>query len=107
MPLTREERAVIEELIKRSNELTTQVNDLTSELSKVIGILNKKELDGDMRDWTAEQWANLLQPIIEQIINGGSGSSFGGTGVKVNKHDHTSDAEGGDAFAAKGARLVE
>jgi len=108
MPLTRQERKVIEELIKRSNELTAQLNQVTEELNKVIGMLNKMQLADSMNDWTIEQWSDFLKPIINDVIEKGAGSATGANGGSTIKiHNHKTEAEGGPAFAELGARLVE
>lgn len=96
MPLTRYERGVIEDLINRVVKLQDKADQLEADLN----IANQAIVNlggNNLLTLSTEEQASALEEAIKNIINK----------LNVKKHTHLSDEEGGDAFAKKGATLIE
>jgi hypothetical protein len=98
MPLTREERSVVEDLIRRVRNLEQRADDADLVLNGILEAIAGLDSETNMSDWTQKQWTEFLKPHIKKYLEGGSA---------IPKHDHTSDQQGGSAYADLGARLLD
>jgi len=96
MPLTRYERGVLEDLMNKVLDQQKAIKFLESEVNRLNdAIVN---LGGNnVLELSEEEQADALSAAIRRVLRG----------LNVKLHTHLSDQEGGDAFAKKGATLIE
>ena len=97
MALTREERNSIEKLIKRVRDLETTVTNQGKTIDSLLLMVDNISSATNMADWTSAQWEEFLRPYILK---------YASQSGNISLHDHTSDSQGGDCFAKKGASLI-
>jgi hypothetical protein len=98
MPLTRDERSVVEDLVRRVRNLEQRADDVDLALNGILEAIASLDSETNMSDWTQKQWSEFLKPYIKKYLDSGSA---------LPPHDHTSDQQGGPAYADKGARLID
>lgn len=96
MALTREERRTLEEVIKRVRKMEQRLDALELLVAQLQDMLARIDDEVNMADWTSDQWDKFLEPFITKRIRS----------MKLPIHNHTTDAEGGPAYAKLGATLV-
>lgn len=101
MPLTREYVKVLQEIVRRLRKLERTTSNIELDIRELKDITSALDNEENILDWSSNQWKNFLTPFILEHIRTGGGST------NISKHDHTTDTSGGDAFARKGAALVE
>lgn len=97
MPFTRDERAIIEELLNRMNTLDRRLDTLSNQvegLANYLDLVGSKVTIGDMSE---TELKDILRGVVKDIIKG----------APVSLHTHENDKEGGSAFAKKGATLID
>lgn len=91
MPLTRTERQLIEDIVKQLGKATEKIKNLEDDvqsLQTIVSTLDDAVDDGQLTD--------AINEAVKDYISKND----------IKKHDHTSDAKGGDAFAKLGANLI-
>jgi replicative superfamily II helicase len=96
MPLTREERLIIEEVIKRVTRLNTRLNALEQRVGNLETFADDLNTQ-NILDFTDEELEAFIRNAVRNIISKSS----------VPIHDHTTDQQGGAAFAQLGAQLID
>ena len=94
MALTREERCTLEDMLNRIRKLERQVSDQQIAIDGLLDGFNALDSEGNILDWTQQQWDAWLRPFIRKYQRQDAG---------VPLHNHESDLEGGPCFAQKGA----
>jgi len=101
MALTREERQAIETLIKKVRALEAKVESLERLTIAMQRMLDGISSESNILDWSSDQIDEWLKPyLLKYLTSGGGGSS-------IQRHNHTSNQQGGDCFAKLGANLIE
>jgi hypothetical protein len=97
MPFTRDERAVIEDLLNKIEKLDRRLVDISETLIAVSNYLDIVGAKPSILELSDEELKEILRDAVRDIVRG----------IPVVKHTHESDTQGGDAFAKKGATLIE
>lgn len=97
MPFTRDERAIIEDILNRLDKLGAALDVHADTISSMNTFLNRLAGKITISDLSQEEIEDLIRGAVQKLIKG----------QNVNLHTHESDKEGGDAFAKKGASLIE
>ena len=94
MTFTREERAVIEDMLNRIEALKSEIVSVRTQLNMVGDLSEVGAAKKTIADLSNSELKSLLAGVIKQ--SGG-----------LIKHNHKDDKEGGPCFAELGANLVE
>jgi len=92
MTFTREERAVIEDMRNKLNSLKETILYLNSRIENIANISDAAMSKKGIRDMSKSE----LEEILGSLLKNG-----------LLPHNHTSDSQGGPAFAQLGATLIE
>jgi hypothetical protein len=95
MPLTRDERQLIEYLVKESGILGDKIKALEKQQEITEQALTNIQDSDNFLTLSDKDKIDAIRNAVEGITKS----------IPLRKHNHTSDSEGGDAYAAKGARL--
>ena len=96
MPFTRDERAIIENIINKIDKLSRALditNTTLATLSDYLDVIGAKTTIGDM---STEELKAAISNAVRAIVK-----SMGPV-----KHTHESSTQGGPCFAEKGAALI-
>ena len=97
MSLTRREREIIEDMLKRLDELEENVFQLDTNLTVLadaVSILSGKK---NVCDLSKDELVLCIREAVEEITKTTS----------IKKHTHKTDKQGGPAFAKLGANLID
>jgi hypothetical protein len=99
MALTREERQTIMTLVKRVNDLETQIETLQKRIIELKTMANTIDAESNILDWSGDQLDEWLKPyILKYMVD---------TGTKLPMHNHKNNQQGGACFAKLGANLID
>ena len=96
MPLTRQERLVLEEAIKRIARLEDRASSLEQNVRTLTEFTTASEAAGNILDFTEDEPINFLGNAIRRLTSK----------IKVIPHNHKNDLTGGPCFAKLGANLI-
>lgn len=96
MPLTREERCVIEEVINRVAKLDERIAILEADVATLLEFSSQLKESGNFLDFSDDEIKDFIRESVRDLIKE----------LAVKKHTHQTDEEGGPAFAQKGANLI-
>lgn len=97
MPLTREERLVLEELIKKVVSLEKRLSISEQNIRILKEFIKLSEAEGNILNFTDAELIEFLGSAMKKLI---------GSGVIVSLHNHKDNLSGGDCFAKLGANLI-
>lgn len=97
MPLTREERLVLEEIIKRIASLEKRATASEQNIRTLNEFVKLSDDVGNILNFTDEELIRFLGASMRKLI---------GSDSIVSLHDHKDDLSGGDCFAKLGANLI-
>ena len=97
MSLTRREREIIEDMLRKLDQLEENIFQLDTNLtvlSNAVSILSGRK---NVCDLSKDELVLCIREAVEEIIKT----------TRIKKHTHKNDKQGGPAFAKLGATLIE
>ena len=97
MSLTRREREIIEDMLRKLDQLEENIFQLDTNLtvlSNAVSILSGRK---NVCDLSKDELVLCIREAVEEITKT----------TKIKKHTHKNDKQGGPAFAKLGATLIE